>query len=75
MTPTKDIPGYLVWCPTSGYPTTSHRFFEDAQAEAGRLSRENPGARFHVMASLGWFEEPVRTTWNAIDPMSHEIPF
>jgi hypothetical protein len=42
---------YTVWRMGGPSPTVQHRFVGDAEREAERLARQNPGATFTVMES------------------------
>ena len=47
---------WLVWNPNGHAPTFQHTHPESARIEAERLSRMNPGQRFHVLALIGTCE-------------------
>ena len=53
-------PFFLVWNPSSGQTKHRHKTVEDAEKEANRLARENPGIKFHVLLSLGRCLEEVK---------------
>jgi hypothetical protein len=42
---------FTVMCEGGGVPTVLHKTFGAAAYEAARLAHENPGFRFHVLAS------------------------
>lgn len=44
--------GFLVWCPTSGFPQVTHPTFATANAEADRLRALHPAKAFFVMAPV-----------------------
>lgn len=43
---------WLVWNPDGGPPTHRHDTEDSAEAEAERLARAHPGARFFVMQAV-----------------------
>jgi len=46
-------PFFLVWNPVTGKTFKRHGDHNRAMAEAQRLANEHPGAKFHVLLSLG----------------------
>ncbi|MAF43456.1 MAG: hypothetical protein CMI54_04705 [Parcubacteria group bacterium] len=50
---TQRPPIFLVWNPHTSQVVYRHETVEDAEKEADRLARENPGIKFHVLMSLG----------------------
>lgn len=66
-------PFYLVWCEGGGAPRFKHGDPMDAEQEASRLAKENPGRSFVVLAPV------VRITAQSVtverfDPDAY-IPF
>lgn len=53
---------WMVWSPQGRAPTVQHRHPDDAEQEAKRLARLNPGCQFYTLAVCRGFEalEPVR---------------
>lgn len=49
----KRMPQFLVWNPSSGFPTVSHQTLDIAVRESERLARIHPGQEFFVMAPVG----------------------
>ncbi|MFC0305156.1 hypothetical protein ACFSTI_20875 [Rhizorhabdus histidinilytica] len=45
-------PFYVVWCEDGASPTRKHDREYQAEQEAKRLSRENPGKKFCVLAPV-----------------------
>ena len=54
---------YLVWEPLGGYTRHRHNNRQEAEYEAVRLAKENPGKEFYVLRALSMSkkEEPVKT--------------
>ena len=46
-------PGFLVWNPNGNAPHKQHGTFDGARTEAERLSKQNPGQAFYVLAAIG----------------------
>lgn len=44
--------GFMVWNPARGMPTVVHDTIEQASAEAGRLTRQNPDEHFIIMSPV-----------------------
>lgn len=44
-------PFYLVWSEGRGNPTSKHESYANAEREAHRLAKLNPGEEFHVLVS------------------------
>jgi hypothetical protein len=49
---------YLCWNPQGRPPIAKHETFEQAAAEAKRLSRNEGGAKIYVLQSIGYAEIP-----------------
>ncbi len=49
---------YLVWNEQGSCPTYKHPSLEDAEREATRLAKQNPGCKFHVLESVSTLEVP-----------------
>ena len=47
-------PFFVIWNPDGGPPTVRHGTFADAQIEAKRLAKANPGHRFYVLAAVSF---------------------
>lgn len=50
----KKRPAFLVWNQDSGETHKVHWKIDFAEREAQRLANNNPGKKFHVLASLGY---------------------
>lgn len=50
---TDETPFWMVWNPQGHAPTHKHPTALAAKAEAERLARTNPGAKFIVLQALG----------------------
>lgn len=54
---TDDPPFYLVWNPQRGLPAFQHPTMQEAEEEAKRLARDNPGENFFVLAPMHRFKK------------------
>ena len=52
-----NVPFWLVWCENGGEPRVKHKTLYQAETEAERLARANPGKSFCVMACASRFTE------------------
>lgn len=62
---------WMVWCVDGSFPRVQHGAKGDAEREAQRLARANPGKRFVVLESRSAFEanDLTRVAYE------HPIPF
>ncbi len=67
-----ESPFWVVWNERGGNPTVKHPTAESARAEAERLARKSPGARFHVLVVCGTCSVND-VVWS--QPDYDEIPF
>jgi hypothetical protein len=47
---------YVVWNPRGGNPRVRHDYEGQAEQEAERLARENPGQQFYVLRATKFYE-------------------
>lgn len=65
-------PTFFVLEKTSGYTKYEHLYRSDAEKEAERLARQNPGKEFFVLAKIGVCKT-MDVFWEHLDPC--EAPF
>ena len=79
MSGLKELRFWMVYSPTGGAPTRSHYSRDDAQREAERLARNNPGRAFFVLKSVGGacceVSEPVSIKMRGPFNRDENIPF
>lgn len=70
----EDPPFYLVWREGGNAPRVKHETVTQAENEAERLARQNPGVEFYVLTPTARAVER-RVTITRFDPLANEIPF
>lgn len=68
------VPFWLVWNPDGNMPRHRHASFMDAETEAKRLARNNPGQEFFVLRPVSATVKSDVVT-RRFQPSDCEIPF
>ena len=69
---------WLVWSPTGHAPPKfKHTTFDAAETEAGRLARQNKGARFYVLHAVSVaHDDPIKNAFSVQElAKDGDIPF
>lgn len=61
-------PFWLVWNEDGHVPMFKHASRKDAEAEASRLARENPGDQFHVLCVMSTISTSTDVVGQRFDP-------
>ena len=71
----KDIPFWLVWCPTGFPPKFKHTTYDSAETEAARLAQECPGKEFYVIMPVTKAVKTDVLIERYVDKVFDELPF
>ncbi|MEM1289765.1 MAG: hypothetical protein AAGH60_15560 [Pseudomonadota bacterium] len=68
---------WMVYNPLGRMPRYEHSSRGDADAEAQRLARENPGQKFFVLKAMGGYHAPLQKAESIklLPALPKEIPF
>lgn len=67
---------WMIYGNGQGAPTMKHASRDDAEREAKRLARNNPGVQFYVLQTIAIAEKhDVSFTWLNRRDLDAEIPF